>query len=757
MRLARLLLIGVLVSGSAAFADTPPAPSDLPVVEVTADNTVIARSCRIVISPGTVLTDADDNGILQITASDIEVEFAAGSVLAGSPEGTDPDQYRGTGIRLDGVKNVTVRGARLRGFWTGLWATKTDGLTLEAIDASDNRRAHLGSTPDGEDYADWLCPYYNDNNEWLTRYGAALYVEDSADVTVRRCRVHQGQNALCLDRLTGAKVYDNDFSFNSGWGVALWRCERCVITRNAIDFNVRGYSHKVYNRGQDSADLLVFEQNIGHVIAENSVTHGGDGFFGGSGLEALGQSSTTHPDEWYKRRGNTDNLLVDNDFSYAPAHGVETTFSFGFRVLNNRMVGNAICGVWGGFSRDLLVAGNTFEDNGEGAYGDQRGGINIDHGAHNRVIHNTFRNNQCGVHYWWSDTQGFNQKPWGRLNGTESTDNLIADNTFIGDVVVFHFYGRSDGKIGANTYEGCPRLVDTTPDVTIFADPSLKTDAVPVPDHPVLGETHPVGARPELRGRENIIMTEWGPWDHTSPLVRPLRAATETALVYELRLMPAAPAVEPLPGSDPAVRATLTQGDDGFGRLTIDLAPDAETGCAHPYAFRLTAGNFTQDLRGALIATVWDAAFFNWTDETDPLKHLDAYRGLADAAGAVKVQLKDLSHNFGYFEGPANLGLPEASGAARVKPDHFGLSARTHLRLGKGTWKFVITNDDGVRLSVDGRPVVDCWRAGNRPERSTGAFTLDEDKTVEVVVEYFEIDESANLNIQLQLVPPVAP
>ena len=34
------------------------------------------------------------------------------------------------------------------------------------------------------------------------------------------------------------------------------------------------------------------------------------------------------------------------------------------------------------------------------------------------------------------------------------------------------------------------------------------------------GSTHPVGARPELRGRQNIVMTEWGPWDHESPLIR---------------------------------------------------------------------------------------------------------------------------------------------------------------------------------------------------------------------------------------------
>src|SRR5437868_14659228 len=34
-----------------------------------------------------------------------------------------------------------------------------------------------------------------------------------------------------------------------------------------------------YTRGQDSADLLIYEQSAHNVIAHNSLTHGGDGVF----------------------------------------------------------------------------------------------------------------------------------------------------------------------------------------------------------------------------------------------------------------------------------------------------------------------------------------------------------------------------------------------------------------------------------------------------------------------------------------------
>ena len=36
----------------------------------------------------------------------------------------------------------------------------------------------------------------------------------------------------------------------------MWRSSATSFHRNAFDFCVRGYSHGVYNRGQDSAGIL---------------------------------------------------------------------------------------------------------------------------------------------------------------------------------------------------------------------------------------------------------------------------------------------------------------------------------------------------------------------------------------------------------------------------------------------------------------------------------------------------------------------
>ena len=120
------------------FLALPLSAASLPEVRVTADDTVITRSCRIVIPPGTVLSDANTNGVIQIAADNITVEFTPGCVLRGAPETADGDTLRGIGIRVQGRKGVTLKGAHVHGFFNGLVATDCDGLVLDGGDFSGN-------------------------------------------------------------------------------------------------------------------------------------------------------------------------------------------------------------------------------------------------------------------------------------------------------------------------------------------------------------------------------------------------------------------------------------------------------------------------------------------------------------------------------------------------------------------------------------------------------------------------------------------
>ncbi|MCA9299235.1 MAG: right-handed parallel beta-helix repeat-containing protein, partial [Phycisphaerales bacterium] len=370
-------------------------------VLVTRDDTVIDRSCRIVIPADTVIEDDEGDGVIHVTASDIEIVFDPKARLVGSTG--DPDERSGVGIRIIGQSNVVVRDAVIEGFKVGLWATDADGVELHDIDVRSNFAQHLGSTPMAEDASDWLWPHRNDDNEWMRNYGASIWIEDSDEVTVRGVKVRHAQNGIVLDTVRDARVYDNDASFLSGWGLAMWRTTDSVIARNAFDFCVRGYSHGIYNRGQDSAGLLVFEQCSNNIFAENSATHGGDGLFAFAGHDALGEQWYTekrleaeqagrNPDEVvvpddvieaHRGRGNNGNLFIGNDLSHAVAHGLELTFSFDNVLARNTFRDNGICGIWGGYSQGTLITENTFVENGHMGYGLERGGVNIEHGFRN--------------------------------------------------------------------------------------------------------------------------------------------------------------------------------------------------------------------------------------------------------------------------------------------------------------------------------------------------------------------------------------
>jgi len=427
--------------------------------------------------------------------------------LRGAPREQAADAFTGVGILVSG-HDVTLRGARVSGFKVGIHAVGADGLVLEDCDVSGNFRQHLRSTKAKEADEDWLDPHHDDAHEWLTNYGAGLFVEDAKGVTVRRCRARAGQNGLVLERCAKAQVYDNDFSFLSGWGIALWRSCDNVLARNACDFCIRGYVHGVYNRGQDSAGILLFEQCSNNVIAENSATHCGDGFFSFAGQEALGGVPPPTADFDYRRKGCNDNEIYRNDLSYAAAHGLELTFSFGNVIRANRMVGNSICGIWAGYSQETDIRENHFEENGAAGVGLERGGIDIEHGSKNLIVHNSFARNACGVHLWWDADEHLVKLPWALANGHRSAGNAVAHNEFDGDTIAIQLRECDSTYVGDNT------MTSVGEELVVSGNPPGSgglESAPPQLNRGLCGERRPVGAHDALAGRDKIVVDEWGP------------------------------------------------------------------------------------------------------------------------------------------------------------------------------------------------------------------------------------------------------
>jgi nitrous oxidase accessory protein NosD len=704
----------------------------LPELLLTEDDTEITSSVRVVIPEGTVIADVAGDGVLRITADDVRVVFAPGSVLSGAPADTPWNRLEGVGIRLEGAKNVCLEGVVVRGFKAGIHGTDCDGLKILGANVSDNFRQRLYSTPEVcDDGHDWLGPHRNDGNEWLVRYGAGIYVEDSDGLTIADCFARRVQNGLLLDRVNDSRIYDNDFSFLSGWGLGLWRSGENMISRNAFDFCIRGYSHGIYNRGQDSAGILLFEQCSGNTFIENSVTHGGDGIFGFAGSEALGETDGLPEDFDCTRRGNNDNVFQRNDLSYAAAHGLEITFSFGNRIEANRFVGNAICGIWGGYSQETSIVENLFEANGDAGYGLERGGVNIEHSKNNRIEANRFLRNRCGVHLWWDPDEHLAKRPWALANGVECGGNSILGNLFQEDETAVHLRDCSGVKVGGNEMTGVGTEIDADAG-SEFEKVRPAGVACAGEEISPLGDKHPVGARSRLIGRENIILDEWGPWDHRSPLLRRVHGESSRHR-FELHEFPSE--VEVALEGDGA-RLERVAGKNGAPPVLI-ISTEREG--FTPY--RLVVGD--RIVSGKLERIGWVVTAFAW--KIDPREDLEGWR--AEATKGVTAEIPALRLPFA-GGGPA---FTEEVKAAGLPADHFGTIATARISLAPGRWRVTTRSDDGVRVEVDGETVIENW-TWHPPATDVGEFTVAENGagSVEIRVEHFEIDGYATLELELE-------
>lgn len=462
----------------------------------------IRQSARL--EPHTYRVADPGGGALVVEGDDITLDFG-GATLSGAPERAAPDTFAGIGLVSYGNSRLTIRNARIRGFKTAIHVQGGADIVIENCDLSDNYAAHLGSTPEREDPADWMWPHHNDQNEWMTNYGASLYVEECTRVEVRRNRGRRSQNGILLDEISEANVYDNDFSFQSGWGLAMWRSCRNTISRNRFDWCVRGYSHGVYWRGQDSAGILVFEQCSDNVFALNSATHGGDGFFLYAGNQTLRETG---------EGGCNRNLLYGNDFSHAVANGIEATFSDSNRFIAN-ILNDCQHGIWGGYSYRTTIARNTVRDC-AGV------GIAIEHGSDNTIEDNDFGGNPVAIRLWWNDNPDLMGGVYGSKQNTDSERNLIARNRFLRDRVAIHLIDTQTTRIEANRIVGCLEDVRLEGDCRgSESSANAQTNAVWAAGDSERGELAPMPPVPGTqdaflpadmpRGRQHIVIGAWGP------------------------------------------------------------------------------------------------------------------------------------------------------------------------------------------------------------------------------------------------------
>ncbi|MCB0685553.1 MAG: right-handed parallel beta-helix repeat-containing protein [Saprospiraceae bacterium] len=431
-----------------------------------------------------VLRDSTDSGI-NVKGDNLVLDFK-GAVIDGRKNPTSPDQFIGTGLTIEG-KNITIRNLTIHGFKFALLAEDVDSLKLENCNFSYNYRQRLGSTREKEDLNDWLYYHHNESNEWK-RYGAAIYLKNCDHALIRDVKVQQGQNGIMLTNCHNALIYNNNISFNSGIGIGLYRSSDNRIMHNNLNFNVRGYSHGIYQRGQDSAGILAYEQSSNNIFAFNSATHSGDGFFLWAGQHTMDSGEG----------GCNNNLIYENDFSYAPTNGIEVTFSANY-LINNTMK-ECRYGIWGGYSFESLISGNKISD--------CQYGIAIEQGNKNIIEENHLENLETGIKLWARDKQ---PEGWGfaEKRDVSSRDYVIAKNVITDVDSAYDITETTSVVFSENIIDG------TTEEKDMHVDRALPMD-LPTP---LQDGKNVINKDPELDGRKFIIVNEWGPYNFEYPFV----------------------------------------------------------------------------------------------------------------------------------------------------------------------------------------------------------------------------------------------
>ncbi len=748
------LLASTLISASAApFASpAPPAP-----VAVEQDNVLVSSSCRLEIGLKAI-ADTEGNGVVQVSGrADGErvVVDLGGATLFGAAGRADA--FAGVGITVRG-KNVTIRNGRISGYKVAIQAVDCDGLIIEDIDTSDNYAARLKSTAWAEDTSDWLYPHRNDQDEWIWQHGAGIAVKGARGVVIRRVKSLRTQNGIVLDRVNASEIYDNECSFLSGWGIAMWRSSNNTICRNSLDYCIRGYSHGVYNRGQDSAGLLMFEQCSENVVALNSATHCGDGVFGFAGREALGEDdeAESRGAAWHAGRGANRNIFVGNDLSHSAAHGLEMTFSFGNVIARNTFESNAICGVWGGYSRDTVIVGNTFSKNGLAGYGSERGGVNMEHAQQSTVEGNTFSSEPVGVRFWTDEDAALAKLPWAAANGTGARGNRIVGNRFTDCDKAAELLAAEGTLILGNTLEktpvafaqsNCTGTVETGSAPARVGPSDAELDALLAK---LPGSRKAIGLRNALRGRASIIVLEGGPYSWDRPV---LFQKTNGQSLQQFRVL--------------GVSEVVSTSVFGSAPLFAGLEPDGQTvdvrsnqrGFVTPFVLQVLGPNKLKlQAPGLLAPGDWNTKFFA----------LDGGAGKADAAApavptleALRARAAEEKRELNFreldfdFRGRAPQDVVESPDAQLLKlePSRFGITSRSTLRFPQGKFKVHVLSDDGVRLSIDGKPVIERWSI-HGTEHDVHEFTVEAMKEFAFELDYFQNEGAARLKVWFEAIDP---
>lgn len=651
---------------------------------------------------------ADDQAVYEVKQDNVTLDFKGGVILSGNPVNPDRSALTGTGVLIKGRRNVTIKNLTVKGYRFNFRVVDCENVRLENCQASISRSIRMARN--GRPVDTFLD--LRNIETWRT-YGAGFWVESSKNVTVTKCSANDSQNGLILVDTQGSDVEDNDFSFNSGWGIGLGRSSDNVVAWNKAEFCNRPWGGFW---GGDSAAIGVADSSHRNYFVGNSMTHSGDGFF------------LTHKGDDFKESAKTitlygpsnDNVVAYNDGSWSTANAFEGTFSTGNVYFRNWANDSAAAGFWLGYSDDSLVLDNEILHNGTF-------GVAIEHGKLNVIQENRIEGTLGAAVGLWDSGDWRGEARPSRANdvfGNRLKANRVSydlrngESAFVKDAVVeespFNEAFRPALSVSANTQNRRAR----------FEGAQLQKLQEILARRPKDFKFYREMDAP--KGFGWIQADDWAPRNFQGQLAawrQPDPGSIEMYLL-ETGVRIAAPnfvQYDPTPEDPRLVRISIKPDVNEPGRdqfVQVNLAGQN--------------GAKRQTVNLILRTATWSVKWFAWPNLT--YEDVDGWKALFVSEPLLSQVTRTLGGEFsGRSPGP---GVPS---------DHFAIAASTKIKVEPGRYIFSSLSDDGIRVFVDGKEIISRWNH-HGPTPDEAAIDLD-DKVHEIRVEYCQESGAAVLRL----------
>ena len=406
MKYLSLLFLGLLFH-AASLAQT--------YIPIT-DNMMISSNSNIKFAAGNyIFPDAPADGVIQVNG-------VQNVILDGDSCRVNGVGKAGYMIRISNAHNIVIRNFdSVFGYKYAVHIMNSDHITINGNVFCRNKVDSSGWIDVWADYTQALGG------------GVLIYQSRAAEIFDNIMTMQN--DGVALYHCDSIKIHDNDFSWNTSYGIRMFWSDTCHIYQNNC-----AHVNRPLTDPSDCSALLLIISNANRV-EYNNLSYSGDGIF-------LGQYQHSNTPN--------NNYFAYNECSYSPHNAIEATFADG-NVYRHNQCNYSHYGLWLGYSFNSVVDSNSI-------IGNYQSGIAIDRGFANNISGNIIRDNPIGIELWEGS-------PASGYSTFHSQDYPISHNIFDGNTRAISSINTKHALIRDNDFE-------YSQNASIFFDGTSATDTI---------------------------------------------------------------------------------------------------------------------------------------------------------------------------------------------------------------------------------------------------------------------------------------